>query len=354
MIAETVTPASVAETCALMEQFFRPASALPILVREPSVLYRHPADVRACIDALVDALGADEAREAVECNPTLLQPNRGTHIRGCLDTLTGLLRGDAQAARKCCARNTLLMGTPRRTMVGAHRVLCDLLTPDGAHAMVLRTPGVLRSLARTIRGAWEVLRELFGAEAALALVVRNSSMLKCPAHKLRANYDALVDMLGRDAAASVLARQPGLLRTRAATLHESFATLASALGPARARDALLARPVLLQIRPVVLSYNMAALTAFGGPGGAGAALAVQVPLAAGLRLGDVDAKLQALAAVFGGQQAATEVLLRSCALAHALLVVRRARRRLGFCPSPPHRLQRHSFRSPAPAETEAG
>ena len=299
MLSTATNPAQV-EACFLaLARAVGDTAARAVCQREPSVLYQKAETIVAVCASLTTALGPDGARYALCRNPTLMQPNRDSHVLGALDALAKVFGGDAAVAAQLAQRNTLLLGTRPGTILGAFDALVGLFGHEEALQMAGQHPGLLRSMPATMTAALEELTTILGSrQAAYDAVRQNSALMKARRVTLRGAFAMLCTLFGQTTALSMVHAQLGLLRSRAETLKASHDAIVGALGPQVAPMVMASVPVLLQCRHKVIDYNWNALTStVGAP--AGRSIAAAAPHALTLRLGRLPELLALLVDVFG-------------------------------------------------------
>ena len=333
LMKSTVTPGSIAGVFEALCSVVGLEDGRSICSREPSVLHQSAACVSICLAALESTLKSRSlVREVVSSNPTLLQPGRDEHIICSVKAVSDVFSGDVDAAMELVQRNTLLLGTPASTISGAYAALSELFGgKDVARGMVIKNPGLLRSLPRTLKGAsplraargrracaipltrrstgaWRAIVALQGSEEKAAEIVgRNSSVLRSRPVTISSAASTLAEIFGKEAAARLIAGQLGLLRSRSVTLRESFDFMAAVLGPDKAVRLLAKTPALLQVRAVVLRYNWAHLSTYLG-GARAAALVEAVPHVVALRVGRAARLTDSLTRIFGDPETVAEIV----------------------------------------------
>ena len=172
-------------------------AARAVCQREPSVLYQKPETIVAVCASLTTALGPDGARYALCRNPTLMQPNRDSHVLGALDALAKVFGGDTAVAAQLAQRNTLLLGTRPGTILGAFDALVGLFGHEEALQMAGQHPGLLRSMPATMTAALEELTTILGSrQAAYDAVRQNSALMKARRVTLRGAFAMLCTLFG--------------------------------------------------------------------------------------------------------------------------------------------------------------
>ena len=299
MLSTATSPSQVEACFKALAKAVGDTAARAVCQREPSVLYQKPETIVAVCTSLTSALGPEGAAYALCRNPTLMQPNRDSHVAGALDALATVFGGDTQIASQLAQRNTLLLGTRPGTIIGAFKALVSLFGHDEALQMAGQHPGLLRSMPTTMKAAVEELAGILGSVAAAHEAVRqNSALLKARRVTLRGSFEMLCTLFGKQTALSMVHAQLGLLRSRAATLKASHDAIVGALGPEVSPIVMASVPVLLQCRDKVIEYNWNALSSTVGIP-AGRSIAAAAPHSLTLRLGRLPELLALLVDVFG-------------------------------------------------------
>eukprot|EP00976_Prorocentrum_cordatum_P117967 1196392-Prorocentrum_minimum.AAC.2 len=195
--------------------------------------------------ALVEIFGVDRAMEMAVNNPNLLSSRT---IQAAVPALVEVL--GKEGARVALQRNAQLLRVRAETIHAAMATLVELMGGKAATQVVHTNSSLLMTRSETILGCF--LQWATCCSASLLHVVTSDApiCLAClTLHLMSTGQDAmpvLVEVLGAEAAAIAVQRNPGLLGSRAVTLKGAIAALKEVLGPAEALRVVSENPFMIK------------------------------------------------------------------------------------------------------------